>query len=300
MKVYDAHMHIGGYKTPNPEELIEKLAEGGVYGGGVMSIDPKNPGFTYKERMDNLFAWVKGYEDRLFPLAWLHPHEENVLDKVRDCADRGVAGFKFITDDYYVTDEMPEAVFRLIEELGFPIFFHTGILYDFEGANICYTRPANWENFTRYKNIKFSMSHCSFPWYDECIAIRGKFDWMANHTELAANGEQTQYADYPWVKEHIVEKDGKRYAQVPQVYMDTTPGANGVYRKDLLTKLHSYFPDARHIMFGTDMHVERYSPDVAKFWLQTEKEIWETLGASESFQENFYEKSFLEFMEKAV
>ena len=131
MKTFDAHMHIGGYATPDPDGLLKRLNACGIEGGCVFSIDPDDPGFTYQERIENLFAWTKGREDRLFPVAWMHPYEENILEKVRECAERGVAAFKFIPNNYYVSDEKPTEVFRLIESLNKPIFFHSGVLYDF-------------------------------------------------------------------------------------------------------------------------------------------------------------------------
>jgi len=297
MKIYDAHMHIGGDAAPDPNGLIERLEKSGVYGGGVFSIDPVDPGFTYKERMDNLFAWVKGYEDRLFPFAWLHPHEENVLDKVKDCAERGVTGFKFISNDYTVEDEQPQKVFRLIEELGLPIFFHSGILYDYS-QNIDNNRPGHWECFMHYKSLKFSMSHCSHPWYDECLMLGGKFRWIADHTNRAAKGEHTIYADFDWVKEHIVEKDGVKVAETPQLFMDTTPGANGPFQEDLLKKICYLFPNGNQVMFGTDFHVERYYTEITPVWLEKQNKIFDAVGASEEFRKNYFSDSFLRFIGK--
>lgn len=297
MKIYDAHIHIGGDAAPDPKGLIEKMEACGVYGGGVYSIDPINPDFTYEERMDSLFAWVEGYEDRLFPFAWMHPYEENVLEKIRDCARRGVAGFKFIAGNYSIRDEKAQDVFRLIEELRLPAFFHTGILWEMS-ENIDDNRPGNWELFVNYKRLKFCMCHCSYPWYDECLAMYGKFNWMTRHAHKAANGEHTLYADYPWVKEHIVEKDGKRIAETPEMYMDTTPGANGLYRDDLLKKLCYLVSDGSKVMFGTDRHAETYQPEVTSYWISEQNRVFNEVGASETFRKNFYADSFLNFIGK--
>ncbi len=51
------------------------------------------------------------------------------------------------------------------------------------------------------------MGHCSWPWYDECIALYGKFL-------------------------NALEKDG-----APEMFFDLTPGTPVIYRRDLLTKL---------------------------------------------------------------
>ena len=298
MKIFDAHIHIGGDSKPDPKALIEKMEAGGVYGGGLYSIEPINPDFTYEERMNSLFSWVEGYEDRLFPFAWIHPHEDNVLEQVKDCAKRGVAGFKFIAGTYSIRDEKAQDVFRLVEELRLPAFFHTGILWEMS-ENIDDNRPGNWEQFVNYKSLKFCMCHCSYPWYDECLAMYGKFNWMTNHAQKAANGEHTLYANYPWVKEHITEKDGKRIAETPEMYMDTTPGANGLYRDDLLKKLCYLVPDGKRVMFGTDRHAETYQPEVTSYWISEQNRVFDEVHATEEFRNNFYRESFLRFMGKA-
>ena len=297
MKIYDAHMHIGGYAKPNPRELLSRLNACGIEGGGVMSIDPDDPGFTYEERIQNLFDWTKGFEDRLFPIAWLHPYEDNILEKVKDCAKRGVAAFKFIPNNYYVSDEKPTEVFRLIESLGLPIFFHSGVLYDFT-QNTDYNRPGNWECFVNYKNLRFSMAHCAHPWYDECILLYGKFRWMNGHTTAAAEGSHTIYANFPWVKEHIIEKDGKPTAETPLLYLDTTPGPHKVYKKDLYSKLCSYYPDAKQIMFGTDQYIDNYPAEQIASWLEEEKNYLDLAGATDEYRQNFYCNTFFEFLGK--
>ena len=294
--IYDGHMHIGGSAEPNPEELIRRLTACGISGGNVISIDPDDVNFTYEQRVENLFAWVKGYEDRLFPVAWLHPGEPDVLEKVRDLAARGVAAFKFIPNTYFPGDEQPMRVFRLIEELNLPVIFHSGVLYDFLESSQ-YNKPLNWECFAKFKRLRFSMGHCGHPWYDECVLMYGKFRWMRWHAACAANGEATINANNPWVLEHLSEAaDGTRTFTTPQLFLDTTPGAHKAYRRDLLTKLVSCFPDGDGIFFGTDMYVEDYSEDVVKGWLAFENEILDEAGATQSFREKMYCGNLFSFL----
>ncbi len=290
-------MHLGGDAAPDPKGLLEKFDECGISGACLFSIDPIDPNFTYEERMDNLFAWTRGYEDRLFPVAWLHPCEENIFDKVRDCVKRGVVAFKFIPNNYSVCDEKPAEVFRLIEELGYPVFFHTGILYDL-AENVDYNIPKNWESFVNYKSLRFAMGHCSWPWHEECLSLFGKFNWITGHAQRAANGEPTIYANYPWIKEHVVEKDGKREAVVPEMYLDTTRGAHSIFRRDLFFKLYASTKTAYRTMFGTDLYAEHYDPSTVKGWLAEEKVLLDELGASEEFRENMYCNSLMSFLER--
>ncbi len=296
MVVYDGHMHIGGSSEPNPKELIGRLEACGIAGGNVISIDPDDVNFTYEQRVENLFAWVKGYEDRLFPVAWLHPGEPDVLDKVRNLAERGVAAFKFIPNTYFPGDEQPMRVFQLIEELNLPILFHSGVLYDFLESSR-YNKPLNWECFAKFRRLRFSMGHCGHPWYDECILMYGKFHWMRWHTARAANGESTINYNNPWVVEHLgLAAGGDRIFETPQLFLDTTPGAHKVFRRDLFAKLVSYFPDGDDIFFGTDMYVEDYSADAVRDGLAFEKKILDEAGATREFREKMYGGNLLKFL----
>lgn len=295
MIIYDAHMHIGGYSNPEPGKLVERLNACGITGGNVLSIDPNDSNFTYQQRMDNLFAWTKGYEDRIFPVAWLHPYEENILDKVRDCIERGVVAFKFIPNNYHVYDPRPTEVFRLIEELGYPIMFHSGVLYDFVRSSQ-YNQPINWECFVEYKNLRFSLAHCANPWYDETLLIYGKFRWIKWHMDNIVTGEPDIYFSNPWVKAHMIETaQGKKY-DVPQLFMDTTPGTHGVYRKDMLQKYCTSYPDGINMFFGSDKYVEDYPSEIVQKWLDEEREVLAEVNASKEFLENMYCNNMFRFL----
>lgn len=287
MKIYDGHMHIGGSAAPDPEGLLNKLAACGISGGSVISIDPDDINFTYEQRITNLFDWTRGYEDRLFPVAWLHPNEEHILDKVRELDKAGVVAYKFIANNYHVYDELPQKVFRLIEELGKPIIFHCGILYDFMESSQ-FNKPLDWECFSRFNDLRFSIAHCGHPWYDEAMLVYGKFRWINWHTNCAAKGIPTIYYNNPWVTKHL-HGDGTYSA--PQLFLDTTPGPAGEYRKDLLKKMVSFCPEGANMFFGTDKYVEEYPSEFVANLLAFEKQILDDCGASDEFRENMYHNS---------
>lgn len=295
--IYDAHMHIGGSSRPDPGRLITRLAACGIAGGCVISIDPDDANFSYDERVKSLFNWVEGYKDRLFPIAWLHPLEADVIDKARELAGRGVAGFKFIANNYAIGDDAPARVFKEIEALGLPIIFHSGILYDFL-ASSKYNKPLEWERFIEFKDLRFSMGHCGHPWYDECLLVYGKFSWIREHARRAAMGEATIYRNNPWVLAHLTE-DGAGF-KAPRMFLDTTPGAHNAYRRDLLNKLVSCYPNSRDIVFGTDSYVEDYPIDAVKAQLKSEQAILDIAGAGAEFRENMYRKSMFAFLGRAL
>ena len=180
MRKYDMHIHTST-RTPDPEALIAQLEKSGFYGGCIFSEQPSDvhpeKGFDYEERMEQVMAWTRGYEDRLFPVLWMHPDEENAFERVTDAVERGIAGFKFILHNCFANEERCLELFRHIASYNKPIFFHSGILWSSLPQDVSlYNRPAYWEAMLRVPGARFSLGHCSWPWVDECIALYGRID----------------------------------------------------------------------------------------------------------------------------
>lgn len=274
MNIYDMHIHAEG-GAPNPDALIQNLEKAGIYGGTVISVRPKESfgrvKFDYEERIENVLGWTKGYEDRLFPVLWIHPREENICAKIKDAAKRGIAAFKMICDDYYVYEDFSMKAIHAIAETGKPLMFHSGILWIGKAVAGNYNKPANWEILLTVPNLRFSMAHCSWPWYDECIAIYGRM--------MAAYRFDPQGSS--------------------EMYFDLTPGTPEVYREDLFKKLYNCGYDTPHnIMYGTDMSADDYDVEYAKRWMEFDNSLFEKLGITEDMKKLIYEDNFLRFIGK--
>ncbi|MBR2466541.1 MAG: amidohydrolase family protein [Clostridia bacterium] len=276
MKIFDMHIH--GKNTPqDPEALISAWREAGVFGGCVFSAPPKEQqissgylggGSTYEERIAEVRSWTRGYEDRIFPVMWIHPYEENIIENVRRAVKDGVVAFKMSCTNYYIYEERPMAVLREIAKLGVPVIFHTGILWDGKVSSN-YNRPLNFEALLDIEGIRFSMGHCSWPWIDECIALYGKF--------LNALTK------------------GKRV----EMFFDITPGTPEIYRRELLTKLYTVgYNMGDNIMFGTDSRADAWRPEWASNWLKIDGEILDDLGISLEYREKLYSKNLMRFLGK--
>ena len=276
MKIIDMHIH--GKNTPvNPDCLIENFSKAGVWGGCVFSAPPKEQqilagyvggGSTYEERLAEALGWTRGYEDRVFPVMYIHPYEENIFEEIRDAVKNGIVAFKMSCTDYYIYEERPMQVLREIAKLGVPVIFHTGILWDGKVSSN-YNRPLNWEALLDIEGIRFSMGHCSWPWIDECVALYGKF--------LNALTK------------------GKRV----EMFFDITPGTPEVYRRELFTKLYGAgYNMGDNIMFGLDTRADAWRAEWAEHWLKIDGEILDELGISEAYRKKLYCDNFLRFIGK--
>lgn len=264
MQIMDMHIHnFGG--TPDPAALLGKMRQAGVFGGCVFSDWPQNGDFD--TRLDAVLKWTEGYPNRLFPVMWIHPYEENIFENIHKAVDRGICAFKMICTDYDVYEETPMALLTRIAELGKPVFFHSGILWDGEVSSN-HNRPLNWEALLKIKGLRFSMGHCSWPWIDECIAMYGKF--------LNAGGEDRG-----------------------EMFFDITPGTPEIYRRELLTKLFTVGYDVGdNILFGTDASADSYRAAWCAKWLRIDGEIMDELGVSLQIRQKLYRDNLLRFLGK--
>ena len=275
MKIFDMHVHARpcGFDS---QALLKTMGEAGIDGACVISAPPREHsidilggGLDFAARLEAVLNAARGYEDRIFPILWVHPQEENILEKVRVAAKAGIAGFKMICSDYYVYEEAPMRLLREIASLGLPVIFHTGILWDGEVSSK-YNRPLNWESLLEIDGIRFSMGHCSWPWIDECIALYGKF--------LNAR------------------RAGKRV----EMFFDITPGTPKLYRRELLTKLYTVGYDVGdNVMFGLDSMADAWKHEWAEQWLRIDGEILDGLGISLEYRQKLYAENLLRFLGKS-
>ena len=275
MKIFDSHIHAR-LQQPNPEEILEKMAKAGVYGGCIFSNKPNNPieekyrtVHSFWERMNEVLTWTKGYEDRLFPVIWIHPDEENLIENLHMAKEKGICAFKMCCNDYYVYEEKSMKVLREIAKLNMPVFFHSGILWGEGAASSKYNKPLNWEPLLAIEGLRFSMGHCSWPWIDECIAMYGEF--------LNA----------------LINRN------TAEMFFDITPGTPKIYREELLTKLYTIGYDVgNNIFFGTDANASGYNWNWTADWLETDGKIFDKLGVSYENRQKLYYDNLLRFLGK--
>ena len=269
MKIFDMHIHSRA-TAPCPEKMLKEMENVGVFGGCVFSNHPvegtEPGGADFETRLKEVLEWSRGYEDRIFPVLWIHPHEKNIIENVRKAADAGIAAFKMICEDYYVYDEPSMAVLREIARLGKPVIFHTGILWD-GAVSSNYNRPLNWEHLLDIDGLKFSMGHCSWPWIDECVALYGKF------LNALKNGRSAE------------------------MFFDLTPGTPEIYRKELFTKLYyAGYNSGDNIMFGTDSNADGYRGEWVGNWLSIDEKILDELGVSLENRKKIYHDNLMRFL----
>ncbi len=269
MKIYDMHIHIRQGK-PDPSGILRKMNDAGVYGGCLFSIRPREinyeTGLDFPERLSNLLDWTHGYEDRLFPILWIHPDEENIIENIHTAVNSGVMGFKIICNNFYIYEDRCIKILKEIASLNKPVFFHSGILWDGEVSSN-FNRPLNWESLIDIKGLRFSMGHCSWPWIDECIAMYGKFLNALNRKNTA------------------------------EMFLDITPGTPEIYRKELLSKLFTIGYDVGHnLFFGTDASANSYRVEWTSNWLKIDKEIMDELGVSRENRRLMYHDNLMRFL----
>lgn len=272
MKRYDGHTHLR-VTGADPHAFLARLEEAGMTGAAVISVPPEgytimNTTAPYEVRVADVLRFASAAPDRLFPLLWVHPDEPDIGRKVADAAARGVAGFKMICNSYYVYEAKAMALLEAIAATGKPVLFHSGILWD-GAVSSNYNKPVNWECCLEIPHLKFALAHVSWPWCDEALALYGKF--LNAYT--------------------------KRPDLSVEMFLDITPGTPEIYRREVLTKLHTIGYDIRHnLLFGTDGRADDYNGDWCRRWQQTDDAIYADLGLSEETLAATYGGNLLRFL----
>ncbi len=272
MEIFDMHIHSANVK-PDAKDLLNKMEKAGVAGGCVFSERPigffGNIGASFSERLNTVLEFSENNPDKLFPVMWIHPYEKDIIKNVQTAAEKGIAAFKIICNNFYANDKKCIKLLNNIAEMNKPVIFHSGILWD-GGISSSYNRPISFECLLKIKHLRFSLAHCSWPWYDECIALYGKF--LNAYTESPDNAE---------------------------MFFDLTPGTPAIYREDLLTKLFTIGYDVpNNIMFGTDGNANDYNFNWTKEWLTRDNEIYAKLGVNDEIKQKIYKDNLFRFLGK--
>lgn len=270
MKIFDMHIHIWD-QEPDPNVLLSNMDAAGIYGGCVMSRPPmeydQSIGSAFDFRLQEVLTCCSFAPERLFPVLWIHPDEENITQKVKNAAEQGICAFKIICNNFYIYEQRCMDLLRVIASLDKPVLFHSGILWDGTPSSQ-YNRPINFESLIGITGLRFSLGHCGWPWIDECIALYGKF--------MNASAKNPNNAE---------------------MFLDLTPGTPEIYREELLKKLFTLGYDVEdNLLFGTDNLAHTYSTNWAKNWLNTDRRIMDAYGVSKGVRQKMHNGNLMRFL----
>lgn len=275
MYILDGHIHIMEGGIPHPE-MVTRMQQAGVSGGVVISRPPAafsavaSPA-PAASRMEELAAWTFSGPD-LFPFFWIDPTEPDALEQVEMAVAGGAAGFKVISSTFEPGDPRAMPVYRAIARHDRPMLFHTGILWDGK-ASSHNCRPVLFEALLEVEGLKFALAHVSWPWYDECIAVYGKFlNAATRRSELSV-----------------------------EMFIDVTPGTPRIYRQDMVTKLMTVGYDIEHnLIFGTDCIANNYDMAWASEWIERDTGLYRGLSVEQQVIEDIFANNLLRFLGKGT
>ena len=217
--------------------------------------------------MDDVIAWCSA-SPSLYPFYWIDPGADNAVELVDMAVEKGIYGFKVIRGAEMPVDPKSLKAYRRMAEHGKPITFHTGILWDGRDSSD-YFRPANWEGLLDAPHLRFALAHVSWPWCDECVAVYGK---MLNAITM-------------------------RGLEVPEMFIDTTPGTPKLFRRDALAKVFTVGYDvASHVMFGTDCTVNTYNVGWCRDWQKTDDAHLAEFGFGADVLDDYYRRGLRRFL----
>ena len=211
----DVHVHSRGGESAT--EILKAMDEAGMDRIFLFGPYPGMDADKQRESDDFIAKIASEAGDRIVPFAFIEPRLDSAPQEVdRAINELGIKAVKMIPMQWYPGGPEARAVYEKVQELGVPILFHSGILWGVRDDSQ-YCRPVYYEALLEYPKIKFAMAHMSWPWYDELLAVCGKF----------------------------------RAARRDQIYIDITSGAPRLWKVDALRKALVYLGD-EIMMFGSD------------------------------------------------
>jgi predicted TIM-barrel fold metal-dependent hydrolase len=275
MRILDGHIHIIEGGVPHPE-MVNRMQQAGVSGGVVISRPPAAYSAVASpappaRRMEEAASWAFSGSE-LYPFFWIDPTEADAVQQVEMAMAGGAAGFKVICHAFEPGDARAIPVYRAIAKHDRPILFHSGILWDGR-ASSRYCRPVLFEDLLEVEGLKFALAHVSWPWYDECIAVYGKYlNALTRRSELNV-----------------------------EMFIDLTPGTPPIYRQDMITKLMTVGYDIEHnLIFGTDCVTSNYNVKSATEWIERDTGIYRSLGVDQQVVEDIFANNLLRFLGKGT
>lgn len=269
MRIFDNHVHLGMIDETK-ESFRNSLKNAQI--DGTMLISPA-PGaaaadghsMSWQERLVVIMEWAKAL-DEVIPFFWVDATEADIAAQIDAAAKAGIGGFKTICTPYGPKGEVSMRAWAQIAETGRPILFHTGILIG-PAKSSEYCRPLHYESLLSVPKLKFCLAHVSWPWCDECIALFAKWHNCALQGATSA-----------------------------QLYIDTSPGTPGVYRRDVLQKLYGCgLPLADKLIFGSDLS-NRYDEEKSRYYVQRDRIILSEMGITEEIQEKYFSGNMQNFI----
>ena len=275
--IIDCHVHTATGTSPG-ENILQQLDSAGMDKMVLLSHPPsafdppgdhKSPLWSkapaYKETISALMEWA-AFSDRIIPFYWIDPTEEDSYEQVDRAIEAGVAGFKVICNHFFPGDAKPMQVWEHIAKTGKPVLFHSGILYSPKPASM-YNRPVGFEPLFTIPGLRFAMAHVSWPWCDEMLAVYGYWSFL-KHSGLTSS----------------------------ELFIDTTPGTPGIYRREVFSKIYSIGYDIEdNIIFGTDCNTS-YDSNYAKEILAMDKDALDKAGVTVEQREKYYHRNVIRFL----
>lgn len=268
----DGHTHILE-ETMNRDAFLESAAECDLEGGIIISLPPARSAFDQqnlgaRERIDNLLYWT-GNDPKFYPFFWIDPMDDDALEQVDVAVGNGVKGFKVVCRAFSPGHRRAIEIFNAIALKKMPILFHSGILRDGAPSSM-YNRPAEFEALLKVDGIRFCLAHVSWPWYDESIAVYGKF---MNARSLA----------------HTFKGE---------MFVDISPGMPPIYRRDVLTKLMTVGYDvANNVIFGSDSCVNKFDCAAFREIVDRDNAIYSEIGLDDQRINSIFSQNLKRFVE---
>jgi len=197
--IIDAHAHFHSKQQKNfnqpSEKILEEFQAANVRGSVIHLSESEN--FKVNLNRKGAVEWKT--------CMGLHPGDQ--VKKV----EKGIRDGRFQCLKVYLgyvplwaTDPFYIPFYRLAEEKGVPVVFHTGDTYD-KNAKVKYADPLQIDEVAvDFPNVKFVIAHMGNPWFDSAAEVVYKNDNVYVDVSALVLGDVSKLSEQE--KEELVKK----------------------------------------------------------------------------------------------
>lgn len=171
MKKIDAHSHIGSFGgwarvSIDTEGLVKQMNEYEVEKTILCGRD------TYDN--ETVFEAFKKYPERLIPLVYINPFEDNVVEKIHHyIKGKGFSGLKLhpLVHSYIADADELDPVMQVAEDLQVPVFIHCG----HAPFSLPWSIALLAERFPKVKVVMIHMGHGHGVYIDASLKMARRY-----------------------------------------------------------------------------------------------------------------------------
>lgn len=174
-------------QSPYPmEEILAEMDYGGIEKSVLHPIDLTTTENVCIVANEEALAIADAYPERFLAFASVDPSDGKAEILLKKAFEAGMSGLTLHPgkQKVYPADPKMEALYRLCEDYGKPVYFHSGLSWE-PKSYTKYCQPLLVEDvLIEHPKLRVCLAHFSWPWVNEVIMLMIKYPNLYTDTSM--------------------------------------------------------------------------------------------------------------------